>query len=253
MMSFVYTIFDTSLRSTEQVTKEDRRHMQIETALARFETDFQMIFSPNYYEVTHDLPEQEKGPRRSSFNENPYSSTENSNLSQMFPSVSRKKRLIPLIDAGEPDIFTFLTSGNKRKIEGAKQSSYAWVSYQLLAPQTTSDKTPRGFDLVRFFSAHNIYNGNFDTQKIRPKILLHNIIKMKFHFWSEQKKNFADSFSSLTDHEQLAPMAVKMILTIAYGDDEEIEVEKVARVLWPKLPPDSQGQMNSRKEAFDEE
>ena len=127
MMTGVYNIVDISVTQKEEIVKEDGDFFQIYIAFERFKSDFAQIYSPLYsVAINHNIEGKEN-----------YEDLENGKKTNtpepndMFPRVTWNQKRIPKFFNEDKSDIAFLTSSNKRKIYGIKESRYGWVRYKL--------------------------------------------------------------------------------------------------------------------------
>jgi prepilin-type N-terminal cleavage/methylation domain-containing protein len=240
MVTSIYQIVDNSFQSKETIQREDRSYMQLQNALYRMEQDFTQIYSPVYYS---GFEIKQKDKNSSGDFDQAYDSTGSSAsdsedilLSKAFPKATSRKLLTPILDKPEKSTLIFYSAANRRRIEGVKQSQYAWVKYSLEDP-------PEGRlakALVRQVVAENLYQEEIDWTKERAHTLLYGVKSLEFFFWEPKKQKWVEKLNELSEIDQFAPRAIKMKISWRGKADEEnpndyesIDLVKVFRPLYP--------------------
>jgi prepilin-type N-terminal cleavage/methylation domain-containing protein len=233
LMLGVNTIVSNSVDTKDSVTKEDRAYLQIYTALNRFEVDFIQIYSPLYFTVKEkSLDEaakeraEEESPGRDTY--------DNPNLayqgSEKYPEISRKGEPIGVILNEEKNSLVFPTMSNRRKIQNAKESRFAWVKYSL--GKISDDEDLKGEELIRNFTALDPFSKEFDWKNTESQVLLQNVKSLTYWFYDKAKEKWMDRLSD-TGIDQETPRAVRINLVWINDLGNEIEFERTFRPLWP--------------------
>lgn len=237
LMLGVNTIVSNSVETKDTVTKEDRAFLQIYTALNRFEIDFIQIYSPLYFTVKEkslDEAAKEKAEEESSGRD----TYDNPNLayqgSEKYPTISRKGEPIGVIVNEDKNSLIFSTMSNRRKIQNAKESRFAWVKYSL-GKITDDDELKdelKGEELVRNFTALDPYSKEFDWKNTESQVLLQNVKSLTYSFYDKEKEKWVERLNE-TGNDSETPRAVKISLVWINELGNEIEFERTFRPLWP--------------------
>lgn len=231
MMTYMVSIMDNSIRTKEGVLAEDKDFMQLETAMARFDLDYSQIYSPLFFssEKNKKLEKEANGP----------TDDDNKNVfepSEKFPLVTSDGTPVPLIENPNKYSFSFFTGSNRRKVQDAKQSHYAWVKYEMRPTADIKDEENRREggtnELVRYMSPNDPYSKDHDWDGLKPYILLRNIKTLQFLFWDSKKKKYVDRAREIAEGKEII-RGVKIIITWVDINGNELEVERTFRALWP--------------------
>jgi prepilin-type N-terminal cleavage/methylation domain-containing protein len=219
LMIGVYQIVENSTITKEMVTNEDRELLQLETVWARFDLDFSLIYSPRYFV---SLPKKKKD-----------ASTTKSIFvpSDNFPKLADNYMPIPKIETPDRSSLVFMTAANRRKRADTSESTFAWVKYSL---QRGGDGS-KGSDLVRMYYAKDPYAEETEWGEIKPQLLLTNVKKLQFQFWSSKKERFLDKPTDLAPEELVK--LVKVEMTWIDAKEIEHEISRTFRPLWPHFDP----------------
>lgn len=225
LMVYVYSIVDSSSRTKDIVTTEDRELMDIERALDRIDIDFSQIDSPLYYS-----PRFRKKPGN-----NQFGNVTRPNLpevSDKFPLVSYFGKPVPNIEAEDKSTFVFMSNANRRRLQDVKQGRSVWIRYSL-----GSDENSRGgYQLIRQFAPENIYGPENNWDKIDPQLLLNHVKSFAFEYWDPSKKKWATGLRELNNHKD----TLKMIrIKMEWLDSAEVihEFVRTYRILWTEYDP----------------
>ncbi|TNF02493.1 MAG: type II secretion system protein [Deltaproteobacteria bacterium] len=225
LMAYVYTIVDSSSRTKDVITKEDRELMDIERALDRISIDFSQIDSPLYYSPVYKKP---PGQQES------FGQEKRPNLpepSETFPKISHFAKPVPIKESSRTE-FYFLSNANRRRLQNLKQGRNVWIRYSI----QSAENSRGGYQLTRQFIAENIYSPDLDWSKVESQPLLNNVKSFVFEFWDPGKKKFVSSIKELNNYQDML-MLVKVKLEWV-GENENIsEITRTYRALWPKYDP----------------
>jgi hypothetical protein len=233
LMVSVISITNDSTNTKEQVVKEDKEFLQIETAMARLEWDISHLYSPLYF----SKPMQPTGEGRYRMNPEKYANLINSINDRFggndnFSGVSDDGKLIPRFVGKTKESFQFFTLANRRKMSNIKQSHFAWVKYDLVSGEESQK------NLVRYFKADNPYDPyQWDTSKTKPQVLLKNVTELIFEYWNPDRKKYETSLESMALKD--GPAVIRAVkVTIEWIDSEGIENQmvRIFRPLFPNLP-----------------
>ncbi|MCK5884128.1 MAG: prepilin-type N-terminal cleavage/methylation domain-containing protein [Bacteriovoracaceae bacterium] len=222
MMVLVFDMSSTSTETVERVMAEDREYMQVQTAFAIIDRDFSSYYTPLFTEV----------PKK----QNPGESSRNDGDNERFDGVTHMGKLIPIVDNQEKHELIFMTSSNKRRLQGIKQSNFAWVRYTLRPKEKNSNDEdedgPKGeFELVRQYSADDPYSPSFEWDQIKSNILLRNVTKFQFYFWDNAKEDFVESISDISEKQKVVRL-IRVNLTWINRNGFKIETNRSFRAMW---------------------
>lgn len=236
IMIGVITITDSSQETAIRVTTEDRERLQVETALSRLEWDISQVYSPLYFSHAKEptgLNEQQGQAY------NRLISRYSVNNRFAFPSYDSLP--VPINNLEEKTVLTLFTSSNRRKFRDSKQSHFAWVRYQLTAPEEVArpDEGPAegeentGFVLTRKFVADDVFNPEeILWEDVKSQVLLRNVDKLVFELWNPKTKKWTDNIATIKDGKHRIH-GVKM--TLDWVDTDGV-VRQFIRVYRPIFP-----------------
>jgi prepilin-type N-terminal cleavage/methylation domain-containing protein len=227
MMVSLFTSINSNINTKETVLKEDREFLQIYTAFNRFQQDFSQIYSPLYYSSLKLKGNDEENRRED--NEPPKNSFK---PRKWFPKTTVKGHPIPLIETSEKGSIKFFTGAHRRKLEDEKQSRYIWVQYSLQSVEDkANDTTITAW--VRETITENIYDEDLDFNQSKTHILLKGVKSLKFEYWNNNKRDWAESLKELGPVEQGAPLGIKVIMEWKGTDGTERTIVRIFRPLFP--------------------
>ena len=207
LMMGIYTMVDNSQRTKDVVTTEDRALLQVQMALNRLESDVSQIYSPRYFTSR----QEKKSPLVQSYR-----------ATEQFPEMTSDGHPIPILEHPDDETIMFMTSSNRRKMEDSKQSRWAWVQYTL--EDSDSSKI-----WVRRSVVGNPFAPQVYWDKVRPQVLVKNIVSLEFWFWDVDRKEWVEDFERV--EKKLYAVKVKLVWLDA-GDIEQTNT-RVFRILWP--------------------
>ncbi len=215
MMMLVYDMSNKSTDTVDRVMTEDREYMQVQMAFSIIERDFSSLYTPLFTEVIKkQLPGEEREEK------------------ERFNGVTHLGKIIPVIDNPDKHELIFMTYSNQRRMQDLKQSNYAWVRYTLRSKESDEENKKGSFELVRQFTADNPYGDSFEWDKIKSNVLLNNVEKFQFFFWSDDKEDYVESLSDLSEKQRIARL-MKATLTWVNKNGFKIETAKTFRTIWP--------------------
>lgn len=244
------SISNNSQNTAENVVKEDRDTLSIETAMARFEWDFSQIYSPLYFSHKID-PEQMTEEEGEIYNQiiDTYQSNER------FSQVSYDILPIPLFQNPEKSEFIFFTTSNRRKFQDAKESNYSWVRYYLETAEIETNEAQaavgekaKGEDapkieanqiLMRQVINRDVFNSEqFQWDDVKEQVLLRNVESLKFEFWKPDTEKWINDLAVIKNGVHKIH-AVR--LTIDYVDLNNFPKQtiRVFRPLYPQFEPEN--------------
>jgi prepilin-type N-terminal cleavage/methylation domain-containing protein len=244
LMLGVYSMIDNSSLTQENVTKEDRQYLQVETALNRMESDFANFYTPLFFTSRYNPLEERQSSGafgddgRDDFDNKPANEQTALRLfrpTERFPGITRKGIPIPVVLNEAKDELGFMTSLNKRRMANAKQSRFAWVRYSLRNSEKREDdeRKERGeYELVRQYSADNPFMIDFDWDEVKAHTLLKDVASLSFHYWDSQKRRWVDSIREINaDPNLIRIIKVKLSYVDRMGNREDLE--RILRSQWP--------------------
>lgn len=241
----IVTIQDNSRETKNRVVEEDKNWLQVETAFSRFEWDFSQIYSPLYFshEVKIDpyAPEYEKMLVERAIGK--------ANLSRQFNKLSYDGLPIPLFKYPEKHTIEFFTTSNRRKVREIKQSHFAWVRYSLEKDPDAKNNGKGGNMWVRRFNPQDPFNREgFDWEDIKPQVLLRNVEKISFEYWSYERKKWVDNYDLIKDSNHII-YGIKVILEWVDKNGFEETFIKVYRPNFPRFIPEDMYELKKPQDA----
>mgnify|MGYP003574905616 CR=1 FL=1 len=265
----VVTITENAFNTKDRTTEINKNNLQIETAMSRFEWDFSQIYSPLYFSTSMNLSfasgnNDMNGDGRDDMTGQPVQNIQQVTpelqnyyqqlmtrfeQNQHFSGISKEGLPIPRFYFPEKNIFEFFTSSNRRKVENARQSFFAWVRYTLAEPVARPDTgveknaaIPSGLkSLVRYYTADDPYDDkridpNSSSTTIKAAVLLENVESLEFQFWDYQRKRWETSLRNIQQGEGLI-RGVKVI--VAWYDSSGLKrtQTRIFRNHWPMVVP----------------
>ncbi len=228
MMLSIYDIVDGNIDIKERVVGEDREYLQVYTALSRIDKDLSLIYSPLYY----DTMTKPKAP-----NGAPPINDQQDQVANMMPSndffqrASKRGHPIPIFERTSESEILFMTSANRRYIEGQKQSRYAWVKYFL--DKGEEDDPKDTMRLYRQVISENIYDPNLDIDQARKTLLLTGVVSLNFLYWQADTQKWRDKYDFLRNRP---PHSIKIVLEWNTKNMEEGEPQRIEQVIRPYWP-----------------
>ena len=230
MMVSIYTVVDNNINTKEIVISEDRQFLQMYTAMHRLNEDISQIYSPLYYSsIEIKKPGTDQNPNLE-YSDN----IANNNRfipSPLFPRANVLNQPIPIIEQETKNSLMFMTSSNKRFIEGQKQSRFSWVHYSLESDDR--DEAPAENMLVRRVVSENVFERNLDVPAVRPQVLLRGVKELRFEFWSRQDVKWVDNVRLLAPEERETIRAIRLTLTWVDSNKTERTTLRIFRPFWP--------------------
>ncbi|MCP4913140.1 MAG: prepilin-type N-terminal cleavage/methylation domain-containing protein [Oligoflexia bacterium] len=232
LMSFisigVFTITTNNLETKDMVTNEDRAFFQSYGAFDRISRDIEQLWSPYYY----DAPKAKKANSnsRDSYDEVP---SNDFIVRESFKSASSKNHPVPDFSIEDKSVLQFITSSHLRRIEGQKESQFAWIQYSLENYEGEKEAFKGTQNLVRKVISQDIYKADLEWAKIKGQVLLKGVKDIKYDFWSQKQEKWLDDIRQFDVIRKSAPQAIR--LYIKWIDSNEIEQStlKVFRPHWP--------------------
>lgn len=231
MMIGIYTVTDNSINTKDRVIKEDREFLQLYTFTHRLSQDVSQLYSPLYFSST-EIKKANNGQQQvdSGYSDNPADSNRFV-PSRMFPKVTAKNQPVPIIEQQTKSDLTFMTSSNKRFIEGQKETPYAWVKYSLESdPEPIAEGTSQ---IVRRVMKTGIWLGDNRIDDVKPYTLLRGVKEFFFEFWSRKDARWVDNLQLLPPEERFTPRAIRVTLTFLDTSNIERTSLRVFRPVWP--------------------
>lgn len=243
----ITAITDNSQATKDRTIQTDRDNLQIETAMARLDTDFSQIWSPLYFSQKF---------------QGSFDPSTNPNILETIYLYERHPRLrlpnqdglpIPIMRSPEKTEFMFLSMANRRKLQNQKQSRFMWIRYYLGdmpkddgAPNTggtaagvASAEGQTGKALLRQIFPEDVWSKEeFDFENTRSSVVLANVESLEFNFWNPTTKKWDTNIKSAPDGE-LISRGVRFLATWYDSRGLKRSTERWLRPLWPNwLPKD---------------
>lgn len=240
----VVNITQDSIGTKERIVSEDKEKMLVERAINRIMEDFSNLYSPLSFSAIHR-------PSKTG-----YPGEENDNLllnerrtNQMYlqstywlgPTYSGHP--VPKIVSPSKEVFQFFTTANVRKFQDSKQSTFAWIRYEV--KNNESDEGPGELSLIRYLINENIYDPDSAINNVRPYILMKNLKSFEFHFWDPRSKRFVENLREAQNGE-LKIQALKIKLTWVRKSGIEEEEERLFTPLWPVFEPEDIAELKNK-------
>lgn len=223
LMLSVYSIVNNSSNTKERITAEDKDFLQVEAFFARFDTDFSQIYSPLYF-TTRAKTQSETGAQNLDENAG-------QNTGPRFEGKAENELPIPQVDGDTKGKIIFLTSSNRRRVSGAKEADYAWISYEMKNAVEENKTAP--FVVVRNYQAQDVYSKDFKWDESKDQLVLKSVKEIEFAFWDEVKKGFVTSTRELGTANKNLIRLVRIKLTWNDREGAEHKFERYFRPLWP--------------------
>ena len=245
IMLGIMTTSENSIQTKDRVTKEDNKLLQVETALNRMQWDFEHAYSPLYFSIPMQANTQDEASLE---NYNRFMQKYQNN--DRFSSVSYESLPIPQNKLDSKETFTFFTLANRRKFRDQRQSSFAWIRYDLTAPDSDDVKSLSDTKyLTRQFLADDVFNSDrIDWDKVKKQVLLKNVEAFQIQFWDYKTKKWKDSLREIKDGENIIN-AVKLTIQIKETNDYTKILEKIIRPLFPKFQSEDYYKLMNKKES----
>ncbi len=265
----VVQITENAFNTKDRTTEINKNNLQIETAMSRFEWDFSQIYSPLYFSTQMNISFasgnndangdgiddmtgqpvqniQQVSPELQNYYQQLITRFEQN---QHFSGISKEGLPIPRFYFPEKNIFEFFTSSNRRKVENARQSFFAWVRYTLAEPVEKPDTgveknsaIPAGLkSLVRYYTADDPYDDkridpNSGVSTIKAAVLLENVESLEFQFWDYQRRRWETSLRNIQQGEGLI-RGVKIIISWYDSAGLKRSQTRIFRNHWPMVVP----------------
>ncbi len=221
----------------ERVISEDREMLKIETAMSRLEWDFSQIYSPLYF--SHIMnPEGMSDLEGQVYNQllDAYQSNARYNL------LSYDGIPVPLFKNPEKSEFIFFTSSNRRKMQNAKQSNFAWVRYALENDNLKDEYGPKSVNaqymLTRQLLTHDIYSKDeIDWNDVKAQILMRGISKLSFEFYNPENEKWTENLDIIKNGRNLIH-AIRVTIKYFESEDNEVTSVRIFRPLFPEFTPE---------------
>lgn len=236
VMLVIMEISANAITTKDRVTKEDNKMLQIETALNRMQWDIEHAYSPLYFSIPMRANTQDEGDLEA------YNSfMQKYQNNNRFKMVSYEGLPIPKNDLDGKDEFTFFTAANRRKFQDQKQSSFAWIKYELsnIENEDELDDDMKSYDstkyLTRQFMADDVFNPEaIKWDSVKKQTLLRNVTKFKIQFWDYKTKKWQENLRVIADGDSKLN-GIKLIIEIQEDEKNSYIIEKIVRPLFPKF------------------
>ena len=237
IMLSIVTVTNSSLDNKELVIGEDRELLQIETAFDRLNWDFSQIYTPLYHTQKFKIDRKKRRESRRKKNklfENPLYRGE-----RRFKGPDFFGRPIPTIKQEGKEGIEFYTKAHRRRFENVHESEFAWVRYEF-RPYRGEDEKKKGlFELVRYYSSKDIYDGDLDLRSLQGVVLLNNVSSYSFKFWDDRAKKWEESLNlAMSKDSDGVLRGLKLeIKWKRSGDQVEEFSSRALRTIWPHFAP----------------
>ena len=240
IMISVVIVTNDSVEHKNLVVKEDRELLQIETALERLGWDFLQIYTPLYHTkaLSKSFPlTDEVKKRMRKLRSNPL----------YYPRGERFKepdyfgRPIPFFKVDSKDSIEFYTKANRRRFQDSKESEFAWVRYEFRPYRGDDPDKKDFFELVRYYSAANIYKPDLRLENLKPTTLSNKILDYKFLFWDDKNSKWIEQFKSIgNDDSKIIIRGLKININWVRGEEKTKEfATRTYRMTWPYFNPEN--------------
>ena len=242
----IVTIQNNSQDTKNRVVEEDKYKLQVETAFSRFEWDFSQIYSPLYF--SHHMRDDEYEPESMRILRQKVLQEQSNNT--QFSTLSYENLLIPDFKYPEKHTIEFFTSSNRRKIKDIKQSRFAWVRYSL--EKDEDNENAKGKNMwVRRFNPQDPFNPEgFNWEDIKAQVLLRNVEKISFEYWSRKRNKWVDNVSLVQNAKNII-YGIKVILEWVDADGFEQTFIRVYRPNFPYFIPEDMYELKKPKELLE--
>ena len=237
IMLGVISFTDSSQTTAEEVIREDREMLQLETAMSRLEWDFSQIYSPLYFSQVmnpQNMGEEEGQVYNQLANEY--------ERNARFAFLSYEGLPVPTFQTPDKSTLVIFTASNRRKRADTKQSYFAWVRYSLLdsssIPNAENDEELSEAEqstsvLVRNIKYFDIYNKEeIDWDDVKTQVLFRKVVSLKFSFWNPKTEKWTENLDIIKDgYHKIRGLKVEL----EYLDPTNVE-RKTTRIFRPLFP-----------------
>lgn len=234
LMLGTYSLVDSGSLTMNRTVSEDRDFLQVETFFSRLEQDFAQIYSPLYY--TSELSVRNLSPEKlpPDITKAQYNMAKKYRPSDNFPSISKIGIPIPAVLSEEKHELIFLSMANRRKLENSKESTFAWIRYNLIANRA-DDRNPEAPNIItRGIKSIDPYAPENDWEEIKNHPILYNVEKLEFHYWNPEREEYADRLRDLGNKSNVL-RALKVVLIWRDSSNFEYKFERFFLPLWPQF------------------
>lgn len=242
MMLGIINFTQTTLDTTERVTREDSEYLQIETAMSRFEWDISQLYSPLYFD--HLLKPSQMAQSEAQISSQIMADYQNN---RRFKKASYNGIPVPEYKLEDKSTLIVFTSSNRRKIQDSKQSHFAWVKYSLVpndeqddddAIQKTTKERQKSSMLIRQVSNHDIYNtDDIPWDDIKQQVLHRKINKLSFELWDPKKFKWSDNIRTIENGNNII-YAIRVSIEFFNADNLPQETVRIFRPIYPSFTPE---------------
>ena len=233
----IISVVENSTNTKERVTSEDNEKMQLLVGLSRMEWDFAHIYSPLYHGRYPDPDKATTKIERETWIKEAEQMRNNHN----FFALSAEKYPIPTIHQENNNDIMFFTQGNRRRMENAAESEFAWVRYQVVPMESDGEEkegkaSSKGLSqLVRTFITENPFTPEtIDLQNQKGQVVLDRLKELKFEFWDRDQKKYLELLKDMKEKsERNLYRSVKISFT---WQDSTGNEEKFVSYLRPLFP-----------------
>ncbi len=236
IMVSVISVTNQSVDKSEEIIKEDRQLLQIETALDRIDWDFSQIYTPMYFAQEYTIdPNNEVADKKKfeSLKENPiYKNRSRFSMPDFFSHP------IPIFTQETKDTFQFFTKAHRRRIQNSKESDFAWVKYEFRSYRGEDENKKGLYELVRYYFPGDIYNNDIQMDDIKPFVLAQSIVEYSISFWNDKKEKYELRLNNVENGDRL--LRGFKVEIIWRRDNSEVEEysSRTYRTVWPYFEPE---------------
>ncbi len=243
MIIGVISISTGNIDTKDAIVAEDRKKVQVQSALARLERDFTQIFSPLYFSAKFKIP-QTTGTSEEEKEELQESNTNLNNLykdNDRFAFANSTGLPVPKILQKDKKDIEFLSSNHQNFGSNAPQSVYAWIRYRVEEnDKLTDEEKEQGLGtlhLVRSYDALDPYSSNGALlDEVKEFEVLKYITEFEFQFWDKKKKKFVSTLKEISGEEnQLRIDGIR--ISFSWKGLPNMEPQKFVRTFVPQWPP----------------
>ena len=201
---------ENTIKTKENVTREDQEDSKIEMAFARISNDIHFIYTPLFFD------QKKKKNANGQYRED-----RNERFSDFSEELGQP---IPIFVSETKDSLIFFAGNNMRKIEDQKESQFYWIRYLV------KDDT-----LFRETIAKDINNPSaLDWESAKSFPLLKDVKKLVFSYYDTKKKEYEESFRNTEKYPNWMS-AVKIELTHEPEGRESQTYKRVFSGIYPTV------------------
>lgn len=244
IMVSVTMVTSESVKHKDLVVKEDRELLQIETALDRLGLDFSQTHTPLYHTqaLSKSPPLTDEIKKRlRKLKGNPLYHPQG----DYFKEPDYFGRPIPFFKANSRDFIEFYTKANRRRFQNSNESEFAWVRYEFRPYQGEDPEKKDLFELVRYYSADQIYQPSLKLEELQPTLLSDKISEYQWSFWDNQTQKWQER---LGNEDKFIPRGLKIHIKWVRGEENiEESITRTYRAIWPYFKPENLSFLKTKK------